>query len=29
MANYKSLKIFTGNANIQLAQEIVEYLGEK
>ncbi|HPZ71579.1 MAG TPA: ribose-phosphate pyrophosphokinase [Peptococcaceae bacterium] len=29
MANYKSLKIFTGNANLQLAQEIVEYLGEK
>ena len=29
MANYKSLKIFSGNANVQLAQEIVEYLGEK
>ncbi len=29
MANYKALKIFTGNANEQLAKEIVEYLGEK
>lgn len=29
MANYKSLKIFSGNANPQLAKEIVEYLGEK
>lgn len=28
MANYKSLKIFSGNANPQLAKEIVEYLGE-
>lgn len=28
MSNFKSLKIFTGNANVQLAQEIVEYLGE-
>ncbi|MGI6605635.1 MAG: ribose-phosphate diphosphokinase [Peptococcia bacterium] len=29
MANYKALKIFSGNANPQLAKEIVEYLGEK
>jgi ribose-phosphate pyrophosphokinase len=27
MANYKSLKIFTGNAHKQLAEEIAEYLG--
>jgi ribose-phosphate pyrophosphokinase len=27
MANFKSLKIFTGNAHRQLAEEIAEYLG--